>query len=219
MGSSIALSSALQACSVSRSASSTIMICQRAADRGERCAADQVAHLVDADRELLGADDGDVGVGALEHGVAAVAVAAAARRSHWSAAANAIAALERPEPGGPVNSQAWVMPRPSTAVRSASTTRCWPTRPSQTLPAGRTSVTVIGAARVEQRLDPLADRGGDLVDREPGVEHDVVVGVGRGEVEERLPRPLVEVGALGLDPVARLRTGPVPARARRRARP
>ncbi len=31
-------------------------------------------------------------------------------RSHWRAAAKATAALERPEPGGPVNSQAWVMP-------------------------------------------------------------------------------------------------------------
>ena len=31
-------------------------------------------------------------------------------RSHCSAAANAIAAFERPDPGGPVNSQAWVMP-------------------------------------------------------------------------------------------------------------
>jgi adenylate cyclase len=31
-------------------------------------------------------------------------------RSHSSAAANARAALERPEPGGPVNSQAEVMP-------------------------------------------------------------------------------------------------------------
>ena len=30
--------------------------------------------------------------------------------SHCSAAANASAALERPEPGGPVNSQAWVIP-------------------------------------------------------------------------------------------------------------
>ena len=31
-------------------------------------------------------------------------------RSHCSAAAKAIAALDRPEPGGPVNSQAWFIP-------------------------------------------------------------------------------------------------------------
>ena len=32
---------------------------------------------------------------------------------HCSAAANARAATERPEPGGPVNSQAWFMPSPA----------------------------------------------------------------------------------------------------------
>ena len=38
-------------------------------------------------------------------------------------AANALAALERPDPGGPVMSQAWVMawPSPATARRSTST--------------------------------------------------------------------------------------------------
>ena len=50
------------------------------ADRGQRRAADQVAHLVDPDRELLGADHRDVGVGAGEHGVARVALAAAGPR-------------------------------------------------------------------------------------------------------------------------------------------
>ena len=35
-----------------------------------------------------------------------------ARCSHCSAAANATAALERPEPGGPVNSHAWLIPCP-----------------------------------------------------------------------------------------------------------
>ena len=77
VGSSIALSSALQACSVSRSASSTIEDLPAPADRRERGAADQVADLVDADGELLGADHGDVGVGAVEHGAARVALAAA----------------------------------------------------------------------------------------------------------------------------------------------
>ena len=47
------------------------------ADRGERRAADQVADLVDADGELLGAHDGDVGVGAGLHRVAGVAGVAA----------------------------------------------------------------------------------------------------------------------------------------------
>ena len=76
VGSSIALSSALQACSVSRSASSTMMICQRRPTGASADAADQVADLVDADRELLGADQRHVGVRAGEHGVALVALAA-----------------------------------------------------------------------------------------------------------------------------------------------
>ena len=73
LGSSIALSSALQACSVSRSASSTIEDLPPLAHRGEGRAADQVAHLLDADRELLGAHHGDVDVAAGQHGAAVVA--------------------------------------------------------------------------------------------------------------------------------------------------
>ncbi len=38
---------------------------------------------------------------------------------HWRAAANAIAAFERPDPGGPVKSQAWVIPLPAAACCSA----------------------------------------------------------------------------------------------------
>ena len=48
------------------------------ADRGERRRAHQLAHLVDADRELLGAGDADVGVGADRDLVAGVALTAAA---------------------------------------------------------------------------------------------------------------------------------------------
>jgi hypothetical protein len=43
-------------------------------------------------------------------------------RSHCSAAANARAATERPEPGGPVNSQACVIEL--AAAGSPATTRC-----------------------------------------------------------------------------------------------
>jgi len=60
--------------------------------------------------------------------------------SHWRAAANARAATDRPEPGGPVNSHACVMARGSRTawVRVATTWSC-PTRDDQTLiaaPAG-----------------------------------------------------------------------------------
>ena len=92
------------------------------ADRRERRPADEVADVVDADRQLLGAHHGDVGVGRASDGAARMALAAAVLRSHWRAAANATAALERPEPGGPVKSQAWVIPRPPAAAPRTSIT-------------------------------------------------------------------------------------------------
>ena len=74
-------------------------------------------------------------------------------RGHCSAAANARAALDRPDPGGPVNSQACVMPsagsprRAASADRAAaastSTARSWPTRSSHT-GASAVAVAVIG---------------------------------------------------------------------------
>ena len=52
-----------------------------------------------------------------------VAVRRSHRRGHCSAAANARAATERPDPGGPVNSQAWVNPC-ACSPRAASTACC-----------------------------------------------------------------------------------------------
>ena len=141
------------------------------ADRGERGAPDQVADLVDADRQLLGPDDRHVGVRAGQHGVAGVALRRSRSVSHCSAAANAMAALERPEPGGPVNSQAWLMPWPPAAVWSAGITWRWPTRPSQTVPVvgeERGSRTAVIASPARAGAQALADRGGDLVDRRRG---------------------------------------------------
>ena len=81
VGSSIAFSSALPAWSVSRSASSTTMTCQRP-PAGCRAARDtSCAGVVDADRQLAGVDDLDVGVGAGQRGVAGLAVAAPAVRA------------------------------------------------------------------------------------------------------------------------------------------
>src|ERR1035437_4807871 len=52
------------------------------------------------------------------------------------AAAKALAATDRPEPGGPVNSQAWVMaPVPDAADASSSTTSSWPASLANTAPA------------------------------------------------------------------------------------
>ena len=51
---------------------------------------------------------------------------------HSSADAKARAATDRPEPGGPVNSQACVI-APATALRSCATTASWPASSSNTL--------------------------------------------------------------------------------------
>ena len=55
------------------------------------------------------------------------------RRSHCSAVAKARATLDRPEPGGPVNSHAWVMPTPAAACWRTSMVGRWPTRSDQTV--------------------------------------------------------------------------------------
>ncbi|SIM47297.1 Uncharacterised protein [Mycobacteroides abscessus subsp. abscessus] len=47
--------------------------------------------------------------------------------SHSRAAARARAAVERPEPGGPVNSQAWAGALWAAARRSWATAASWPT--------------------------------------------------------------------------------------------
>ncbi len=128
------------------------------ADRGERGAADQVADLVDADRELLGADHRDVGVAAGEHGVALVAARRSPpARSHCSAAAKATAALERPDPGGPVNRNAWLMPWPAAAACSASMACRWPTRSSQTVARSLHGRHRAALACASSGVDPLAD--------------------------------------------------------------
>ena len=96
-----------------------------AADRGQRRTAYQVAHLVDADREPIGADDGDVGVAAGQDrcGTSGRCRSPAAAPRTAGAAANATAAFDRPDPGGPVNRNAWLMPWPEAAARSDSTAR------------------------------------------------------------------------------------------------
>ena len=201
VGSSIALSSALQACSVSRSASSMMMTWLPwptgiSAARSTSSRIDLTPMLSISVVTLV--TSACEPASTVWHSWHSPQPASSGARSHCSAAANATAALERPEPGGPVNSHAWLIPWPDAADRSASTTRCCPTRSSQTghdPPCRRLA---------QQRPQPLVDGGRDLLDRQPGVEHEVVVGVGRREVEERLARALVELERLGLDPVAAL---------------
>ena len=94
---------------MSRSASSISTTCQRPPVGALGRPQHQRAHLADRDGQALGHDRADVGVGAGQRGVALAADAAAALAAHCSAAAKARAATDRPEPGGPVKSQAWVI--------------------------------------------------------------------------------------------------------------
>src|SRR5215217_5741995 len=131
--------------------------------------------------------------------------------SHSSAAAKARAATERPEPGGPVNSHACIIPGPwpraeATAALSTSTAGSWPTTSSHTLTG---SVPAQAEDLVVQRdglrlLDWLGaslapTRGGIRPDdgqRRRGVDHRGRRGVGIPErvpgtrLLGRLPRPL-----------------------------
>src|SRR3569623_1921930 len=59
-----------------------------------------------------------------------------------------------------------------------------------------------GGCMGEQRLDAARLLLADLLERAGGVDHEVVVGGGRGEREERLAGPHEEVERLALDAVA-----------------
>ncbi len=110
LGSSIALSSALHACSVSRSASSTTRICQR------RPIGVSDARRTRSRTSLTPIVSFSVRTTATSAWVPARTVRQSWQpsgqsgpspcSSHWSAAAKATAVLDRPDPGGPVNSQA-----------------------------------------------------------------------------------------------------------------
>ena len=133
--------------------------------RGRACCW-TVAHLVDADRELLGADHLDVGVAAGEHGVARLAGAAPGAGLALECGRETTAALERPDPGGPVNSTRGSCRRPRRRDQRLDH------RPlaDQVVPDGHRSST----------STPSLDGGPRLVDQRPGVG-DVVVGVGGGQ--------------------------------------
>src|SRR3954464_8616346 len=64
-------------------------------------------------------------------------------RSHCRAAAKASAAFERPDPGGPLQSHAWVMPCPATARFKGATAFSGPTSVDQTSAAVSTFTTAL----------------------------------------------------------------------------
>ncbi len=194
-GSSIALSRALAASSVSRSASSMMRICQRPS--AGRSAAERTYWRM----SLTPIESPSVEISVMSGWLPARAVvhewhSPQPPSSHCSAAAKARAALERPEPGGPVNSHACVIERPSpsadaTADCNVSTTGSWPTRSAHTV-MPRPSCRRLP----EPRLDGLADRRVDLVGRAAAPDDEVVLRIGGGEVEEVLAYALVELQRL-----------------------
>ena len=126
-GSSTALSSALPACSVSRSASSTSSTCHRP------CVGALAARSTSARISLTPIDSPSGTTNRTSAWVPPSVVWHAWHSphppfGHCSAAANARAATDRPDPGGPVNSQAWVLApvstgRPSTTAAAAAAAR------------------------------------------------------------------------------------------------
>ena len=141
VGSSIALSRALPAGSVSRSASSTTMTCHRPPE-GCRAARETRARAsgtpIESLRVLTTSTSAWVPASTVWH----AGHSPQPPRGHCNAAAKARAAVDRPEPGGPVTSQACVMPVPGSPRRPASaaaaarrrtaTAGCCPTRSAQT---------------------------------------------------------------------------------------
>ncbi len=109
-GSSIALSSALPAASVSRSASSMITTCQRRRD-GVLAARSTSARISPTPIESPSGTTSRTSAWVPPSVVwQAGQSPQPVPRAHCSAAANARAATDRPEPGGPVKIQAWVIP-------------------------------------------------------------------------------------------------------------
>ena len=171
------------------------------ADRGQGGAADQLPDLVDADRELLGADHRHVGVRAAEHGVAGVA----------DPAARAVGRRRLALQGGGEGDRGVGAAGPGRAGEQPGL--------AHAVPAGGGGQRVRDHALADERAPRRVmrraawassgstrsrTRPGDLVDRQPGVEHEVVVGVRGGHLAERLAHPQVEVHGLALDAVALL---------------
>ena len=189
VGSSIALSSALAAWSVSRSASSTIITCQRrptGASAERRTRSRTSSTPIESLSVRTTVTSAWLPASTVWHEWQVPQPGGCS--SHCSAAAKATAALERPEPGGPVKRNAWLMPWPGGRAaerldRPALADQRGPDRPA-------VLVVLPGRPRssdrlVQQRLDAgsvttsAISSAGRL-----GIDHEVVVGVGGGERQE-----------------------------------
>ena len=146
-GSSTTFSSASDAASVSRSASSITTTCQRPS-AGRRAAVATTARIsateMDSPSGTTDRTSGWLRLSTVWHAEHSPQPRLSGR-SHCRAAASARAATDRPDPGGPVNSQACVIAPVGTsspeaiaraaaaAFRRTATASSWPTRASQTV--------------------------------------------------------------------------------------
>ena len=204
VGSSMALSRTLVVRSAIRSASSTTMIRQRP-DDGRLPAVDTSSRASSMVMVTFSVRTNATSEWVSPRMVRQAGHSPQPRRltSSWSqfrAAAKAFAALERPEPGGPVKSHACVSPSPWAAWRSWATTACWPWRSSQTV---MRCCFAHGAALGDgqQGFDAFEDPCGEFGNRQAGGQHQIGPGPGRCHVQEGRPDRGVEFVRLGFEAV------------------
>ena len=164
----------------------------------------QLASLLDLDRKSFGGNDIHVGVGAVHAPCGTRGTRRSRAAGTRSAAANARAATDRPDPGGPVSSHAWVI-----AVVSV-TARCRVATAVSCPMTSRHTVTA-GPPCVRSRLEHL---GVDRVGGERAVDHEVALRVALGHREVVRADRVVEGVLLGLEPVVDV-AAPAPALLRR----
>ena len=217
-GSSMALSSMFTAVSVSRSASSSTITCHGlfTGDMPALWMSSRASFAVyDRPSVVTTSTSACPPSGAVRH----ASHTPHPSSGHTSAAAKQVAAVERPEPGGPVMSQACVMPGPGSPRRMCSASV---DRSRQLLDHGVLAdeplpdLAGISAPRARTRTRARMAAATSSMPP-PRVEHEVAIGLGLGQCEERRPHCSVVLERLGLEPVALARTGPGPPRGRRRA--
>ena len=161
-GSSIILRIALAAVSVIRSASSTTMTCQRpwtARGRPPGSGSRASCAPIDSPSGTITCTSACVPASTVRHSWQVPSPPS----GHCSAAAKARAATDRPEPGGPVNSQAWVIAAGSaTAARSSAIDGRLPDDAAAQTPSAtwRSRVQLRGRAGLGVRVVRACDRCG-----------------------------------------------------------
>ena len=201
-------------------------------DRRQRRAVHQLAHVLDVEHRGLGAGHADVGVRAGERRTAGVALAAARAALALQGGGEGDRGVGATGPGRageqPGVRHPLARDRPlegRDGVRLAD--QRGPDAASVTSTSGAHALgSAVGQTGRSVRTQPGSSSGRAGPGSRPaisstglpGVDHEVVLGGRRGELQEHLAHPLVELDRLGLDAVALLEPGQALLRARGRAR-